>query len=422
MKKKFIQIFLISSYFSSFVLNLKFLYINENKSLICSKENCSGNFSNPFNSIINAFTFPFKTKLSDSELIFLLKSDEFSILPNDLNSKIPFAELIKNLTSNIAGINANITILPEKCLIYKNMNKSCPFFSIINIKTENFTFIVPKSLQIINIKFFGNDLSLNYNKTQHEICFNSSKSCCSDKSFKDSSNNCFLSLKKSANNMINSNYGFYTFKNDLSSKLYFENCIFENFYSLNRKTPFFFKSFIYSISKNNMIERKISINNCSFKGSYFQKGILFSIGIKTTIFIENTNASTYNSLNFDETIEKKGDSLIFLDRAIVTIRKCNFIKNYGKRGGVFHFNKFNNITVDNCTFYSNYADYGGSIYIFSTNWFYCYKCRFFSYNDYSKSIHGKIIYVYHFNTLNFNLNVFKLSSGISIFIVITIIL
>ena len=411
--KNFNFLIFLSFLCSLSVLKVEEIYIIENKKINCAKSNCSGNMSNPYNSIVNGWFFPFQKKIKNRELNILLGSDKFSILPTDLEFMNQAIQLMKSL-SNL-NENVNVTVLPKKCLSFLKIKTTCPFYSNIYVKAEKFSIAVPDNLRMINLNFFGNDISLNFNETENNDCYNNSENCCEEVSFKNKKlkNNCFIDKKVIENSKI-SDYGLFTFKssklNSSSKKnLILENCNFENFHSIKR-SDFFFASLIYLNGiPSNYSKQIILLKNCSIRNMYFQNGIIFSNLTNTVINLEKTNISRYNDFEINESNFRK-KSPFNLCRTTLFARECHFNENYALQGENFYFSFLNNATFEKCSFLlkSMRQEANSSFYLHKKNYIHIYNCRILDSENLKSLLNGNVFFVKILNTLQFSLNIFKL--------------
>ena len=409
MKKKnlFYKIFVINLILP--ILTSRRFYITEEKNKSCFfPTKCSGSNKNPFNSIASGFTMPFRNqKTFDQSFDIFLKSENYSIISNDFEPKKD-RKLMAD-ASSLKSSNINVTVMPEKCINAVKLNKTCPFYSNIQIKHENFSIFVPRYLKMQNLRFLGNDLSLNYDESLHKNCFNLSNSCCNSSSLSDKSSNCFL-RNKIIPQRTRTKKGIFTFRHVaeyFSLNLIFENCVFENIHS-TKPQKILFSSIILATFPKKIYDfgSKIDVfmKNCSFNASYLYRGYLDINYKDLNIQFENTSFSNYNYLEIIDLNSDQGNCFN-IKKAKIIFKSSFFIKNYVNIS-LFSIDSFNNVSIYNSTFDSN----TGTIFFMRVrNYFLCLKCRFIGFPLFNKTISVKFCDVVKSNHLKFILNIFTVN-------------
>ena len=171
-------------------------------------------------------------------------------------------------------------------------------------------------------------------------------------------------------------------KNNTSSSINFNNCIFSN-NSVGEGGAIY-------LNDITTVPGELLIDNCSFDGntatnatSFFEGGgaIVFRFSdnciIKNTTFCDNESSSTggairlrfsdfvdIDSCDFSSNIANFGGAIAIANCNTTDITNSDFVSNEGDAGGgaVYAVSSTTRIT-DNCNFYTNFAESGGAIFI-----------------------------------------------------------
>ena len=354
------------------------LFISNNRNIECEKNNCNGlSPKNAFKSLIEGLNFPFKNSIinkNESLIYFYLIGKNFSILPSDLK-KEKFIELLTD-KNEVYDSDFNIIIAPYNCKhdIERNIN-NCSHKVFINIKFENFSLIIPKTLKLINIKFIGADINLRNKIEKHKNCYFSEGSCCNN-SKNNLDNDCDIS-NTVINPRNNSDFGFLTFKNENnSSVLIIINCSFINIYSTGKILNSLIFSRNISLKHNN--KRIIKIEETNFEELYFQNGIIHGKNSNLFIYLKKIILLKYNLYRLKEYNFHFKKSPFNFYKVYLEVLNSSFEENYieGNKG-VFFLNKFNNASFYHCSFLLNKAQLDTAVFcILKDNLLYFSHCKF----------------------------------------------
>ena len=262
----------------------RFVYITNRTNQIVS--NHSGSLEDPYDDLMTAF-------LNESLIAAQYSSGTLTF---NLLGDIHYLINTENLPENpqiFRRIFLDIIIKPlyceensiEGCLISKDEKVT------IIVKTAAFGFYISKSLNLQNLLFIANDLSLN-TKNNSLCCLDKSKICCLPIDLSNETSPCSLISQNIYDNSIYVEKSFLNLDMIIDNpdfifpEIFITNSVFNSFYSV--KNDYQFNSFISFL---NGFPGSFSMNNSEINGFFLKEGIFSQQNSLSSIYIITENGT-----------------------------------------------------------------------------------------------------------------------------------
>ena len=308
---------------------------------------------------------------------FLYSEIEFSFYPGQhfiLRSQVLIAEeeLFRRALVNI---------------IFKSMDENNR--ATLILKTNEFYIFISKSLVLLNLDIFGNDILLQ-NGNDPSQCYNLNKTCCFLQDFNQnysniSSNSCSLINLKLNVTLVSFYYGLfnleYVFDNNNSSdypNATIINCTFQNFFPLNLSRGW---NILFSMAPLGGI---LIISQSVFDNVFFPNGLIY-----------------YNRNQYDKLYSS------FMNYANFTSYETNFQNISIVNSIIKNYNLYNiDNSLNNGAFLINFVEFKGNFDIEGSNFQQIFNCSYIF--SYSSSINS-------FSTIIINNSTFQNMSSVGLF-------